>query len=72
MKAERFAVREFELSGWPVRVTSYRIGTTWHAKADNVSPGARIATARARDRVAAEEAVVEKARERLAKTRRMP
>ncbi len=72
MKAEHYTVRELELAGWPVRITSYRIGATWHAKADNVSPGAKIATARAGHRAGAEEAVIEKARQRLARTRRAP
>lgn len=71
MKAELYAVRELELSGWPVRITSYKIGAIWHAKADNVSPGAKIATARAGDRAEAENVVAEKARKRLAETRRM-
>ena len=71
MKAEQYAVRQFELAGWPVRVTTYRIGVTWHAKADNVSPGALIATASADTLEQAEETVIEKARTRLASTRRL-
>ena len=72
MKAERYTVHEFELAGWPVRVTTYRIGPTWHAKADNVSPGALIATASADTLKQAKETVIEKARTRLAATRRFP
>ena len=71
MRAEQFTVRQFELAGWPVRVTTYRIGPTWHAKADNVSPGALIATASADTLEKAEESVIEKARTRLAATRRI-
>lgn len=70
MKAEHFRVRKFELAGWPVRIKSYRIGATWYAKADNVSPGATIATAEARSRGEAEEVATKKARKRLAATRR--
>ena len=36
MKAEAYAERRLELEGWPVNVTSWRLGETWHAKADNV------------------------------------
>ena len=72
MKAEEFSVTELELAGWPVRITAYRIGETWHAKADNVSPGANIATASAASRDQAHARVVEKAAERLAATRRNP
>lgn len=71
MKAEHYAVRELELSGWPVRITSYRIGETWYAKADNVSPGANIAKAKAASLEQATERVMEKAGERLAATRRI-
>lgn len=72
MKAEHYAVHELELSGWPVRITSYRIGETWYAKADNVSPGANIAKANAASLEQATEQVLEKASERLAATRRIP
>ncbi len=70
MKAESFSVTEFELAGWPVRITSYRIGETWHAKADNVSPGANIARAKAEGREQAEAKVIERASARLGATRR--
>ena len=72
MKAESYSVTELELSGWPVRITSYRIGMTWHAKADNVSPGANIARAKAEGRQQAEAKVIERASERLGATRRRP
>lgn len=72
MKAESFRVTELELAGWPVRITSYRIGRTWHAKADNVSPGANIARARAEAREQAEDKVIARASERLGATRRHP
>ena len=70
MKAENFSVRSLELAGWPVRLTTYRIGSTWHAKADNVSPGALIAVTRAETLEEAEANVLEVAESRLAATRR--
>lgn len=70
MKAEHYRVQEFELAGWPVRIKSYRIGAIWYAKADNVSPGATIATAEAQSQGEAEAVAAEKARKRLAATRR--
>ncbi len=70
MRAESFSVRTLELAGWPVRITTYRIGGTWHAKADNVSPGAQIAKARAGTLEEAEATVLEQAEVRLAATRR--
>ncbi len=72
MKAEHYTVKDLELAGWPVRITSYRIGETWHAKADNISPGANIARAKAGAQDQAEAAVIEKATVRLAATRRVP
>ncbi len=69
-RAEDYTVSELELAGWPVRITSYRIGQTWHAKADNVSPGAKFATSRAASREAALADVTAKARSRLEATRR--
>ncbi len=72
MKAEEFSITDLELAGWPVRITTYRIGETWHAKADNVSPGANIARAEAEGREQAEAKVIGKASERLGATRRHP
>ena len=71
MRAEHYTVRTTELAGWPVRITTYRIGSVWHAKADNVSPGANVASAQAGTREEAEAEVVEKAQARLAATRRV-
>ncbi len=70
MKAEHYSVRAAELAGWPVRITTYRLGSIWHAKADNVSPGANIATACAATLEEADRLVTERARTRLAATRR--
>jgi len=70
MRAEEFQEREIELAGWPVRISSYRLGDEWHSKADNVSPGAALARATGPTREAAEEAALKRAGELLARTRR--
>ena len=70
MKAEEYAERQLELAGWPVNVASYRLGTQWHAKADNVSPGAALARATAATREEAERRALERAGELLGRTRR--
>jgi hypothetical protein len=70
MKAEAYAERRLELEGWPVNVTSWRLGETWHAKADNVSPGATLARITAPSREEAEEKAVARARELLSRTHR--
>jgi len=70
MNAEGYAERRLELAGWPVNVASYRLGTQWHAKADNVSPGAALARATGSTREEAERRTLERAEELLGRTRR--
>ena len=70
MKAEDYSERELELAGWPVRIVSYKLGETYYAKADNVSPGAVIARSAAASKAEAEAKVSAAAETRLAATRR--
>lgn len=70
MKAEEFQERVMEFAGWPVNISSYRLGTVWHAKADNVSPGASLARASGSTRDEAEASVVKRAEELLGRTKR--
>jgi hypothetical protein len=72
MKAEEFSERTIELAGWPVRVTTYKVGEKYHAKVDNVSPGAAVSRDEGDSKDAAEAAAISKAEERLKNTRRMP
>ncbi len=72
MKPEDYSERELELVGWPVKVTSYKLGEKYLAIADNVSPGANIARAKGATKAEAEQGVIDKAEKRLAETRRMP
>jgi hypothetical protein len=37
MKVEEYQERKVEVAGWPVNLTSYRVGDVFHCKADNVS-----------------------------------
>jgi hypothetical protein len=69
-RATNFAERQQTLAGWPVRITTYTIGTTTHCHVDNVSPGAIIARASGPDLESAERAALQKATERLAQTRK--
>jgi hypothetical protein len=70
MRAEEFQERELEVAGWPVKLTSYRLGAEWHSKADNVSPGAVLARSTGATREAAEDAALKRAEELLGRTRR--
>ncbi len=70
MRAEEYAERRLELAGWPVNVASYRLGVQWHAKADNVSPGAALARGTGTTRDEAERRALDHAEELLGRTRR--
>ncbi len=70
MNVENFAERQIEIDGWPVNLTSYRIGELYHCKADNVSPGAAIARTTGATREEAEEKAIARAKELLSRTRR--
>ena len=70
MNAEEYRESRIEVAGWPVNVASYRLGAEWHAKADNVSPGAALARATGATREEAEEKAVKRAGELLSRTRR--
>ncbi len=70
MRPEDYSERYAQVAGWPVHLTSYRLGSTFYCKADNVSPGALIAKATGATKQEAEDKALAKAGERLAQTRR--
>lgn len=65
-----FGEKQLEIDGWPVRLTSYRIGEKYVCQADNVSPGACLARFAASSKEEAESQALSKARYLLGKTRR--
>jgi hypothetical protein len=70
MNVEEFAERKIEIDGWPVNLASYKIGETFHCRADNVSPGAGLARTTGVTREEAEEKAIARARELLGRTKR--
>jgi hypothetical protein len=72
VKVEEHQERKLEIEGWPVHLTSYRIGEVYHCTADNVSPGANLARTRGATREEAENKAIQHATERLSQTRRHP
>jgi len=70
MKPEHFSERKVDVDGWEVNLTTYQLGAKWHAKADNVSPGAALARIVADTREEAESLALARAKELLARTRR--
>ena len=72
MNVEEYQERKLEIAGWPVHLTSYRIGETFHCTADNVSPGANLARTSGATREEAENKAIERATQRLNQTQRRP
>ena len=70
MKIEDYRERKLTVEGWEVNLTSYRLGAEWHAKADNVSPGATLCRTTGASREEAEEKALQRAEEMLDRTRR--
>jgi len=70
MTPQNYSERKVEIEGWPVNITIYQLGDKWHAKADNVSPGASIARVEADTREEAETKVLARAKELLSRTKR--
>ena len=68
MKAEEYQERKVEVLGWPVNLTSYRLGEVFHCKADNVSPGAALARTTGATREEAEKKALERAEYLLGRT----
>lgn len=71
MEPSDHSERTLELAGWPVRLTTYKLGDTYHCTADNVSPGARIARTEGATKEEAEQKAIELAEKRLSRTRKM-
>jgi hypothetical protein len=72
MKAEEYQERKIEVLGWPVNLTTYRLGETFHCKADNVSPGAALARTTGATREEAESKALKRAEDLLGRTRVRP
>jgi hypothetical protein len=69
-RTENFQERRIDVNGWPVRLTSYKVGDKFVCQADNVSPGACLARFSAPTLDEAESQALSKARHLLGKTRR--
>jgi hypothetical protein len=70
VNSEHFTERQIEIEGWPVKLTSYRVGGKYVCQADNVSPGACLARFTAASFEEAEAQAISKAKHLLGKTRR--
>jgi hypothetical protein len=72
MTPSDYTERILEHEGWQVRLTTFRLGDTWHSKADNVSPGACLTRMTGATKEEAEQKALDKARQLLGRTRRIP
>ncbi len=72
MNVENHTERQIEIDGWPVHLTTYKIGETFHCKADNVSPGAALARVTGATAQEVEEKAIARATELLSRTKRRP
>jgi hypothetical protein len=70
MRPEAYQQKQLEAEGWPLRLTSYKLGDVFHCQADNVSPGAILVRETGASREEAERKALEVARRRLLRTRR--
>lgn len=70
LRSANFQERQVEIDGWPVKLTSYRVGENYVCQADNVSPGACLARFSAARAEEAESQALSKARHLLSKTKR--
>jgi hypothetical protein len=70
MKIEEYQEHKVVVDGWEVNLTSYRLGGEWHAKADNVSPGATLCRTTGASREEAEDRALKRAEELLDRTHR--
>ncbi len=69
MRIERYQERQVALNGWEVNVTSYFLGTGWHAKAEN-SVSATMCRCTGLSRDEAEVKALTRAEEMLDRTKR--
>ena len=62
---EDYERKEIEAAGFSIRVTTYKLGQTFHCSVDNVSPGAVIARTSGAERASTEREAIELATSRL-------
>ena len=70
MKPTEYSEKILQLAGWPVRLTSYRLGDNYYCKADNVDPGACLTRTEAATKEEAEEKAKNRAEKYFSQTRR--
>ncbi|MBI3324320.1 MAG: hypothetical protein HYZ92_03475 [Candidatus Omnitrophica bacterium] len=71
-KVEEYSERQTQLSGWPVSIVTYRLGTTYYTTVQNQDPGAWVVKAQAATKQEAEAQALKDAEALLAKVKKSP
>lgn len=71
-KPEEYSERKAELAGWPVKIVSYRLGTTYYVSINNEEPGAWIVKGEGTTLAEAESRARKEAEELLSKVKKAP
>ncbi len=69
LATQNYAVEMTQISGVPVRISSYQIGDRFYCHVENIDPGATIARAEGATKEGAADLALAKATERLGKAR---
>ncbi|HVZ21336.1 MAG TPA: hypothetical protein VG871_09760 [Vicinamibacterales bacterium] len=70
MKPEEYTERALECEGWPITVTTYRLGDRYFCTVSDPDSGARSARANGSSREEAERPALERVAQNLSMTRR--
>jgi hypothetical protein len=71
-KAEEYSERQAQLSGWPVSIVTYRLGSVYYTTVENQDPGAWVVKAQAATKQEAEAQALKEAEALMAKVKKSP
>ena len=69
-KAEEYSERKEQLSGWPITIVTYRLGTVYHTTIDNTDPGAWVVKSQGASKQEAETKALDEAKALLEKVKK--
>ncbi len=69
-KPEEYSERKTELAGWPITITTYRLGSVYHTTIDNTDPGAWVVKAQGATKDEAESKAMNEAKTALEKVKK--
>jgi hypothetical protein len=71
-KPEDYSERNTQLAGWPVHITTYRLGSVYKTTVDNTDPGAWVVKAEGATKEEAESKALKEAQALLEKVKKSP